>query len=154
MQVTGACHCGAIRYEAKVDPNAVSVCHCSDCQILTGCAFRISVPAEPGSFRLLAGSPRIYEKTADSGRVREQAFCERCGSPIYATSPGPEPRIYNVRVGTMNERQQLRPSRQIWYRSRLAWLPEIAPHRGVQLPRCRAFRRAGSPAQKTPGPGP
>ena len=126
MHITGACHCGAIRYEAEVDPNAVSVCHCSDCQSLTGAAYRISVEAAPGSFRLRAGTPRIYEKTADSGRVREQAFCGNCGSPIYATSPGPEPRIYNVRVGTIAERQQLRPSRQIWCRSRLGWLSEIA----------------------------
>jgi len=135
MHVTGACHCGAIRYEAEVDPNAVSVCHCSDCQVLTGCAFRVSVAAEAGSFRLRAGTPRIYEKTADSGRVREQAFCENCGSPIYATSPGPEPRIYNVRVGTITERQQLHPSRQIWYRSRLVWLPEIAAQPAVDQDR-------------------
>jgi hypothetical protein len=126
MHVTGACHCGAIRYEAEVEPGEVNVCHCSDCQKLTGGAFRISVVAAPGSFRLLAGAPRIYLKTADSGRVREQAFCEHCGSPIYATSPGPEPRAYNLRVGTIDERQQLRPCRQIWSRSRLSWLDEIS----------------------------
>ena len=126
MHVTGACHCGAIRYEAEVEPAEVNVCHCHDCQRLTGAAFRISVTAEPGSFRLLAGKPRVYLKTAESGRIREQAFCEQCGSPIYATSPGPEPRVYNVRVGTIDQREALRPCRQIWFRSRLPWLEEIA----------------------------
>ena len=126
MHVTGACHCGAIRYEAEVEPTEVNVCHCSDCQRLTGSAFRISVMAAPGSFRLLSGAPRIYLKTADSGRIREQAFCEHCGSPIYATSPGPEPRVYNVRVGTIDQREALRPCRQIWFRSHLTWLSEIA----------------------------
>jgi hypothetical protein len=125
MQVTGACHCGAIRYEAEVDPNTVAVCHCTDCRRLTGTAFRLSIVALPGSFRLLDGAPRIYLKTADSGRVREQAFCEQCGSPIYATSPGPEPRVYNLRVGSINEHEQLRPHRQIWSRSRLSWLARI-----------------------------
>ena|SRR6185369_4180003 len=132
MHITGACHCGAIRYEADVEPNQVNVCHCSDCQQLTGTAFRISVAATLGSFRLLAGAPRVYLKTADSGRVREQAFCENCGSPIYATSPGPEPRLYNIRVGTINERQQLRPERQIWSRSRLSWLREISEAPSVE----------------------
>ena len=131
MHVTGGCHCGAIRYEAEVDPAQVSACHCTDCQVLTGGAFRISVRAAPGTFRLVAGTPRVYTKTGDSGRQREQGFCERCGSPIYATSPGPEPRAYNVRVGTIRERNQLRPFRQIWTRSRLPWLDDLARCPGI-----------------------
>ena len=126
MHVTGACHCRAIRYEAEVEPGEVGVCHCHDCQRLTGSAFRLSVVAALGSFRLLAGAPRIYVKTAESGRLREQAFCEHCGSPIYASSPGPEPRSYNLRVGTIDQREQLRPRLQIWSRSRLGWLDQIA----------------------------
>ena len=125
MHITGSCHCGAIRYEAEVDPGQVSACHCTDCQVLTGAAFRISIRALPGTFRLVAGTPRVYTKTADSGRRREQGFCEACGSPIFATSPGPEPRDYNVRVGTIHQRTELRPARQIWTRSRLPWLDDI-----------------------------
>lgn len=126
MQITGSCHCGAVRYEAEVDPGRVSTCHCTDCQALTGTAFRLSVQAVAGTFRLVEGAPRVYTKIGDSGRRREQAFCERCGSPIYATSPGPEPRTYNLRVGTIHQRRELRPFRQIWTRSRLPWLEEIA----------------------------
>ena len=36
MKVTGSCHCGQITYEAEVDPETVRVCHCTDCQKLTG----------------------------------------------------------------------------------------------------------------------
>src|SRR5204862_5372537 len=102
LHITGGCHCGAIRYEADVDPDRVSACHCTDCQVLTGTAFRISIRALPGSLRFLTGTPRVYTKTADSGRQREQGFCEQCGSPIFATSPGPEPRAYNIRAGTVD----------------------------------------------------
>ena len=94
--------------------------------VLTGTAYRLSVQALPGTFRVVAGAPRAYLKTADSGRTREQGFCERCGSPIYATSPGPEPRTYNVRIGTIHQRNELRPFRQIWTRSRLPWEDVIA----------------------------
>jgi hypothetical protein len=136
MRITGGCHCGAIRYEAEIDdPHQVSVCHCADCQILTGSPFRTSIQATPGTFRIIAGVPRVYTKIADSGRPREQAFCGDCGSPIYATSPGPEPRRYNVRVGTIAERRQLRPFRQIWTRSRLPWVDEIARSPEVDLDR-------------------
>ena len=125
MHITGACHCGKIRYEAEVDPGHTSICHCTDCQVLTGTVFRVSVRAQLGTFRITAGVPRIYTKTAESGALREQAFCEHCGTPIYATSPGPEPRAYNLRIGAIHEREQLRPSVQIWTRSRVAWLPEL-----------------------------
>jgi hypothetical protein len=125
MNITGSCHCGAIHFEAEVDPAKASVCHCTDCQMLTGTAFRVSVRAEAGTFRITTGTPRVYTKTADSGRKREQAFCEQCGSPIYATSPGPEPRVYNVRAGTIDQRDQLRISHEIWTRSRLPWLDHL-----------------------------
>jgi hypothetical protein len=36
MKVTGQCHCGHITYAAEVDPETVRVCHCIDCQKLTG----------------------------------------------------------------------------------------------------------------------
>jgi hypothetical protein len=67
----------------------------------------------------------VYVKTAESGRAREQGFCERCGTPLYATSPGPEPRLYNLRVGPMAERQQLVPTREIWCRSQQPWLNQL-----------------------------
>jgi hypothetical protein len=86
----------------------------------------VTVVAEPGSFRLLAGTPRIYTRIADSGRKREQGFCEQCGSPLYATAPGPEPRVYGLRVGTIDQRAQLRPAVHIWTRSALPWIDALA----------------------------
>lgn len=125
MHITGACHCGKIQYEADVNATSVSICHCNDCQVLTGSPFRTSIQARPGTLRFVAGAPRIYTKTADSGALREQAFCEHCGTPIYATSPGPEPRVYNIRVGSIHQRAQLQPSIQIWCRSELPWLGQV-----------------------------
>lgn len=45
MKIDGACHCGDIRFEAEVDPGKVLICHCSDCQTLSGSAYRSVVPA-------------------------------------------------------------------------------------------------------------
>ena len=36
MRVHGSCHCGAIKFTGEVDPTQVVVCHCDDCQILSG----------------------------------------------------------------------------------------------------------------------
>jgi hypothetical protein len=126
MKIEGGCHCGYITYEAEVDPAKASICHCTDCQTLSGTAFRTAVPAPDSAFWILSGEPTVYVKVAESGAKRAQAFCPRCGSPIYATSVGEGPKVYNIRVGTVRQRDQLVPKRQIWFRSHQRWLDDIA----------------------------
>jgi len=124
MKVEGTCHCGKIAYEGEVDPDAVGICHCTDCQTLAGSAFRVVVPAPANTFKLLRGEPRIYIKTADSGNRRAHAFCADCGSPVYAAAIDNTP-AYSLRVGTLKQRAQLRPKRQIWCRSALPWSMDL-----------------------------
>jgi hypothetical protein len=124
MHIDGGCHCGFIRYEAEIDPETVSICHCTDCQTLSGSAFRTNVPAKKENFRMLGGQPKIYIKTAESGNKRAQAFCPECGAPIYATSPT-DPQIYGIRVSSARQRTELRPKRQNWCRSALDWVADL-----------------------------
>jgi hypothetical protein len=124
MKVDGRCHCGQIRYEAEVDADKVNVCHCTDCQTLTGTAYRVSAPASAASLVFLAGTPKIYIKTADSGKQRAQAFCSNCGTPIYSAD-AQNPQSYALRVGTMSQRAALPAKRQIWCRSSLSWVSDI-----------------------------
>lgn len=132
MKVEGRCHCGSIRYQAEVDPAKVTVCHCTDCQMLTGSAFRANVQAPSETFVLLAGQPKIYVKTAESGNRRAHAFCPDCGTPVYSCSPV-DPAHYSLRVGCLAQRTQLKPGRQIWCNSALEWALDL---RDVeQLPR-------------------
>jgi hypothetical protein len=125
MKVHGQCHCGELVYEAEVDPALASICHCTDCQILTGTAYRVSVPARAENFRILNGEPKIYVKTAESGNPRAQAFCPTCGTPIYA-SDVKHPQLFNLRTGPLAERAELKPQRQIWCRSALDWVQDLA----------------------------
>ncbi|HZP89023.1 MAG TPA: GFA family protein [Burkholderiales bacterium] len=121
MKVEGSCHCGAITFEAEIDAATVTLCHCTDCQKLTGTAFRTTVPAPVQTFVLRSGTPKTYiKRTAESGRPRIQAFCGDCGTPIYACAVQ-DPVTYGIRVGTLAQRKQLHPARQIWCRSALPW---------------------------------
>jgi hypothetical protein len=125
MRIDGRCHCGAITYEAELDPEKVRICNCTDCQTLSGSAFRTIAGVEPGSFRLLTGRPKEYTKIAESGRPRIQGFCPDCGTPIYSTAPGPDPKGYTIRVGTSRQRDQLAPKSAIWARSAPQWVRAI-----------------------------
>lgn len=126
MRITGGCHCGAISYEAEVDPAKVAICHCTDCQTLSGSAFRVVVPAKRESFKLLSGAPKTYVKTGDSGRQRDQAFCADCGAPIYSADTR-DPQVFSIRVGTARQRAELPPRLQTWCRSALGWTMHIEP---------------------------
>ena len=127
MRITGACHCGAITIEGEADPEKVGICHCTDCQTGTGSAFRVSVLV-PGDTFKMTGEPTNYVKsTAESGRPRVQAFCGRCGSPIYSTTPGEGRQAsYMVRVGILRQRNAFMPKRQNWFRSALPWVTGLA----------------------------
>ncbi len=125
MKVNASCHCGRITYEAEVDPDKAAICHCADCQTLSGTAYRTVVPVPDNQFTLLSGTPKVYVKTAASGNKREQAFCGDCGSPIYATSAGDGPKILGLRVGAMRQRNELVPRKQIWAQSAVPWLSKM-----------------------------
>lgn len=125
MMIDGGCHCGTLKYQAEVEPEDVIVCHCTDCQTLSGSAFRTVVFAPDESFRFLAGEPKIYVKTADSGARRAQAFCPECGTQIYSTSVGDGPKSLGLRVGTARQRAELRPIKQYWCSSALDWVTDL-----------------------------
>lgn len=137
MHVDGGCHCGNIQFEAEIDPDAVSICHCTDCQQLTGTAYRVNVRVKAADFKQRGGKPSIYIKTAESGAKRAHAFCPQCGTPLYSTTPEPQPQAYGVRVGTLRQRAQLPPQRQGWCRSALPWSGNIEglPKTAMQLQR-------------------
>ena len=125
MKIDGGCHCGNITYRAEVDPEEVIICHCTDCQTLSGSAFRTVVQADEASFELTKSAPKIYVKTAESGAKREQAFCPECGTQIYSTSGGAGPRRLGLRVGTIRQRDELPPKAQYWCRSAQHWVQDL-----------------------------
>ena len=125
MEVHGACHCGLISFVAEIDPNRVMVCHCTDCQVLSGAPLRVAVAASIETF-VLHGTPKSYVKVADSGNRRAQMFCPECGTPLFATAPE-NPTSVIIRLGCVKERAALVPAAQVWQRSSMPWLPEL-PH--------------------------
>jgi hypothetical protein len=124
MKVDGGCHCGNIKFDADIDPAAIVICHCTDCQLLSGGAFRVVVRVPREKVEWQGPRPKTYIKTAESGNKRAQAFCPECGTPLYAGSPD-NTGLLGLRLGTIRQRAQLRPSKQIWCRSAADWLPDL-----------------------------
>ncbi|MGY5803663.1 GFA family protein [Rhizobium sp. LEGMi12c] len=52
VHIDGRCHCGFVSYKAEIDPEWVSICHCKDCQRLTGTAYRVTVDVPHRAFEI------------------------------------------------------------------------------------------------------
>src|ERR1700755_2793963 len=76
---TGGCHCGAVRYQAEIDPTAGSMCNCSVCTKLS----TVGGIVKPHQFRLLAGADAL--STYEWGmKVGSRKFCKHCGTHCFA----------------------------------------------------------------------
>lgn len=124
MHIDGACHCGAVSFTAEIDPGRVMVCHCTDCQVLSGAPFRAVVAAAYESLSI-QGQTKRYVKVAQSGNRRAQVFCPECGTPLWA-APAENPTAAVIRLGCVKQRAQLRPAVQIWQHSELDWVSKLS----------------------------
>jgi hypothetical protein len=75
---------------------------------------------------------KIYVKIGESGTARPQSFCPNCGTPIYSTTVGEDPKVYFLRLGTVRQRDQFTPKLQVWSRSAQRWINDIGSIRGIE----------------------
>jgi hypothetical protein len=130
MDIDGACLCGAISFEANIDPANTILCHCTDCQKISSAPYRASVRVRIDNFKL-RGEPKTYLKTGGSGNKVLVAFCGNCGTALYSGAPEGGTAI-NLRLGWVNQRAQLPPKRQGFCSSALPWAFDIREVERVQ----------------------
>jgi hypothetical protein len=54
--------------------------------------------------------------------MRFQHFCPECGSPLFTSGEEGGPDDFGIRWGSIRQRDQLPPKRQIWCRSAAPWI--------------------------------
>ena len=96
---SGACHCGAVRFEANVDISAGTwKCNCSICAKVRFW----SVDGAPGEVHLLQGADELVDYGFNSRNVHHY-FCRHCGvRPYqYVDLPAEGRRYYNVNIACL-----------------------------------------------------
>lgn len=97
MRITGACLCGAVRFEASAPPRRVTHCHCRMCRKAVGAVAGTFAAFASADVRWL-GSPARYESSERAWR----GFCPTCGSSVcFGFKPRPE-RIY-ISIGIFDD---------------------------------------------------
>ena len=119
IDVNGYCHCGNITINATIKKSEVRACHCTDCQKFSGAPLR-AIAVAPFNKISILGDPKEYIKISDSGNKRIQAFCDNCGTQLYAT--GLDRTIFNLRCGFLEQKEELRPVKHVFTKSAVPWL--------------------------------
>jgi len=124
----GGCACGAVRYRLASPPMFVHCCHCRDCQRQTGSAFVLNALIEADRVTLMSGNPEPVTVPTPSGKAQDIYRCPACRVAVWSTYGG-VPKLYFVRVGTLDNAQALKPDVHIYVRSKLPWvtLPDNVP---------------------------
>ena len=97
MNVTGGCHCGAIRYEVNGDPMVHTLCHCADCRRHAGAPMVGWTMYARAAVKVVRGQPKIYQ-SSEHGR---RHFCADCGTHLTTRRPGLPAVI--LKVGTLDD---------------------------------------------------
>src|SRR5215468_6381960 len=128
MKNDGCCHCGYITYEAEIDPEKVMICHCTDCQTLSGSAFRTVALTREAR----ASSPQTSSRFTSRRVKMERRGRNRSARNAERRFIRPPLAIRAIRVGTTRQRDQLVPKVQLWCRSSQSWLNDLSAVPGME----------------------
>ena len=118
LPVTGGCLCGAVRYEADMQPVRAHLCHCRMCQQAFGNAFAALCGFSTDKFRWVKGRPKMYR----SSTVAERGFCASCGTPLTWEGKGAD--HISFTTGSLDEPNAIEIIGQLGIESRAPWLDE------------------------------
>ena len=115
VRLAGGCQCGAVRYEVRMAPFGVHVCHCRMCQKAVGGPFAVICPVLKASFVLTRGEMAYFW----SSDIARRGFCRDCGTPMTFEYPHAED--MGLLVGTFDEPSRVGPEIQYGNESRVSW---------------------------------
>jgi hypothetical protein len=102
-----------MKFEITEEPLTVYVCHCHACKKQSGGAFGMAMVAKADSVKMLQGEPKVFVKTAQSGRTAECDFCPDCGNRLFHRI-APDAPIVLVKTGVIDDAGDLKPAVHLW----------------------------------------
>ena len=100
----------------------VHCCHCRWCQRETGSAFALNAMIEADRVDLLAGEPEVVLTPTLSGKGQKITRCPTCQIALWSNYSGAGDAVRFVRVGTLDDPDQLPPDIHIFTMSKQPWV--------------------------------
>ncbi len=118
----GGCACRQVRYRLTAPPLFVHCCHCRWCQRETGAAFALNAMVEMDCVEMLGADTVCVDTPSESGRGQKIHRCPDCNVALWSHYGGAGPAIAFIRVGTLDDPDQVPPDIQIFTASKQPWV--------------------------------
>lgn len=134
--ISGACLCGALRFEVRLPSRFCAHCHCPDCRHAHGAAFVTWAGFREEQVRILTGENFLTRYLTDTGATR--SFCKRCGSTLFYEGPR-WPGEIHVALANLEGPIDREPSSHVYVDDRASWwhitdtLPQYGGASGMEL---------------------
>ena len=127
-RLSGQCACGRIGYKVIAEPKFTLICHCRQCQRITGTghAAQFAVPEDKTE---LSGELSFYDQMADSGNTVSSGFCSDCGNPVLKKTTS-MPNTLFFHAATLDDPSVFKPDMVVFEQAAPAW-----DHVDPELPR-------------------
>lgn len=117
--LTGGCLCGAVRYQVNNQFSKFYLCHCQQCQQLTGSAFAANIFTSAENINWLTSCENIsyYEHAS---REFSKAFCSTCGCGLpFVNKSG---QFLIIPAGSLFDKVENIPQANIFVNEQAHWL--------------------------------
>lgn len=128
VDLNARCACGAVAVAVKGPVQAMFLCACRTCQVLTGTGHSAVVLVDAAGVTL-AGETRAFSRPAESGATFTHRFCPACGTQLTGQSTR-APAMLLLPVGLFaGQSDWFAPGQVIFARSHNEWdaLPDGLP---------------------------
>ena len=127
-KMTGGCLCGAVRYEANGPAMGNALCHCRDCQFVSGGEPASLVIVGRDALKITKGELKDFTKKGDSGKNVTRKFCANCGTQVLSDVET-APQIWVIKVGTLDNAAAFNPGIVLYTSSAQPWahMPDGVP---------------------------
>jgi len=112
----GGCYCGAVGYSVADAFDYALICHCSNCRLVTGSAFKPFAGIARDRLTLTRGADSLM--TYGDARTNN-THCAACGSLLYSVV-NDGARVH-VTLGTLIDTPTIRPTAHIFAGSKAPW---------------------------------
>ncbi len=126
----GGCLCGAVSYQITNQFSRFMLCHCQQCQQLTGSAFAANIFTSPKNIEWLTGQEKISHYRHRS-RDSTRSFCAVCSCALpYINQNG---KSLIIPAGSLSEQVENTPVANMFEGEQASWLVESFLNPSVQF---------------------
>lgn len=117
-KLSGSCLCGKVTYTLNNDFKRFYLCHCRQCQKITGSAHVAHLFTDPDNIQWLSGQT-LLKRFESPQRDFTKVFCNECGCGLPFVNKSGKALI--VPAGSLDGEPNISPNANIFWDERAAW---------------------------------